>query len=55
MAGHDNLKVLGKIEDAQKNAIAQEFIQAFSNKYPTVCGELYLGYPIYIDEIASFF
>ena len=53
MAGHDNLKVLGKIEDAQKNAIAQEFIQAFSNKYPTVCGELYLGYPIYIDEIAN--
>jgi len=53
MASHANLKVLGKIEDAQKNEIAQEFIRAFSEKYSDVCGELYLGYPIYIDEIAQ--
>lgn len=53
MACPNNLKVLGKIEDNQKNIIAQEFIRAFSEKYPSVCGELYLGYPIYIDEIAN--
>lgn len=53
MASNNNLKVLGRIEDSQKNIIAQEFIQAFSKKYPSVRGELYLGYPIYIDEIAN--
>ena len=53
MAGPNNLKVLGRIEDTQKNIIAQEFIRVFSEKFPSVCGELYLGYPIYIDEIAN--
>ena len=53
MVSNNNFKVLGKIADSQKNIIAQEFIQAFSKKYPSVRGELYLGYPIYIDEIAN--
>lgn len=48
-----NIQVLGKIEDIQKNNIAQQFVRSFSEKYPSVCGEIYLGYPIYIDEIAN--
>lgn len=53
MIGQSNIKVLGTIEDQQKNEIAQEFIREFAKKYPAVCGEVYLGYPIYIDEIAQ--
>ena len=53
MSNHANIKVLGKLDDSQKNAIAQKFIEAFTAEYPNVCGEIYLGYPIYIDEIAD--
>lgn len=53
MAIQDHFKILGKIEDTQKEIIAQEFIREFSKKFPAIQGELYLGYPIYIDEIAK--
>lgn len=46
------LKVLGILDDEEKNNVAQEFIHAFVEQYPNLIGELYLGYPIYIDEIA---
>lgn len=53
MSNQANIKVLGKLDDAQKDAIAQKFIETFISEYPTVCGEIYLGYPIYIDEITD--
>lgn len=49
----NNLKILGSIEPGPKYDIAEQFVQAFTTKYPDVVGELYLGYPIYIDEIAN--
>lgn len=53
MAEQHKLKVLGKLDDMEKNNTAQEFIQAFVKQYPNLIGDLYLGYPIYIDEIAN--
>jgi len=53
MSEQINLKVLGKIDNTKKNEIAQRLIQEFKKKYPKVCGEIYLGYPIYTDEIAN--
>lgn len=49
----NNLKILGSIDSGPKYDIAEQFVQAFTAKYPDVVGELYLGYPIYIDEIAQ--
>ena len=49
----NNLKILGSIEQGPKYDIAEQFVQEFTSKYPDVIGELYLGYPIYIDEIAN--
>lgn len=49
----ENLKILGSLEDEQKISIAEEFIQAFLARYPKIVGELYLGYPIYVDEVAN--
>ncbi len=48
-----NLKVLGTLEDGNKFAIAEELVQTFIAAYPDIVGELYLGYPIYVDEIAN--
>ncbi len=49
----EKLKILGTLEDGDKVTVAEQFIHAFVSKYPQVIGELYLGYPIYIDEIAN--
>lgn len=49
----DNLKILGTLEQGIKFDVAEQFVQAFKNTYSDVEGELYLGYPIYIDEIAN--
>lgn len=49
----ENLKILGSIDPGPKHDIAEKFVQAFTDKYPYAKGELYLGYPIYIDEIAN--
>ena len=49
----DNLKILGTLEQGIKFDVAEQFVQAFKNTYCDVEGELYLGYPIYIDEIAN--
>ena len=38
-----NLKVIGKLEDTHKSEVAEEFIQALTDKYPNIEGELYLG------------
>ncbi len=46
------LSILGKLE-GQKSGVANEFICEFNRQYPNVKGELYLGYPIYVDEIAN--
>ncbi len=48
-----NLKILGSLEDARKNEVAEYFVQALNDTFPDLTGELYLGYPIYIDEIAN--
>lgn len=47
------LNVLGKLENTDKDTIAQAFIQGLNKKFPMLYGELYLGYPIYVDEIAN--
>ncbi|MDD3278649.1 MAG: ATP-binding domain-containing protein [Lachnospiraceae bacterium] len=49
----ENLKILGSLELGPKYDVAEHFVQAFTSEYPDVIGELYLGYPIYIDEIAN--
>ena len=49
----DNLKILGTLEQGIKFDVAEQFVQAFKYTYSDVEGELYLGYPIYIDEIAN--
>ena len=36
-----------------KTDVAEQFVQKFLKKYENVEGELYLGYPIYIDEVAN--
>lgn len=48
-----NLKILGSLEDVKKREVAEYFVQALNNAFPDLIGELYLGYPIYIDEIAN--
>ena len=50
---NNNLKILGGLEPGEKVEIAEKFVQEFSKKYQDIEGELYLGYPIYIDEIAN--
>ena len=49
----ENLRILGRLEDTTKHDIAEEFVQALIEKYPNITGELYLGYPIYIDDVAK--
>ena len=49
----ENLKILGELEDGNKRDVAELFVQEFQNRYPDVVGELYLGYPIYVDEVAN--
>ena len=51
MAG--NLKILGSLPQGAKYDFAEQFVQSFETKYPDVDGELYLGYPIYIEEISN--
>ncbi len=48
-----NLKILGSLEDGRKHDVAEYFVQALNDNFPELTGELYLGYPIYIDEIAN--
>ena len=47
----DNIKVIGKLNKHQD--IATELIDKFKNQYPDVQGEIYLGYPIYVDEVTK--
>ena len=47
------LKILGSLEDVKKYEIAEYVVQALNENFPNLVGELYLGYPIYIDEIAN--
>ena len=53
MAKNTCLRVLGKIEEETKKKIAQQIIDGIRESYPDLEGELYLGYPIYVDEIAN--
>lgn len=48
-----DLRVLGSLEDERKTEVAKHFVQALNDAFPNLVGELYLGYPIYIDEIAN--
>lgn len=50
---NSNLKILGTFESGIKTDVAEQFVQKFLEKYENVEGELYLGYPIYIDEVAN--
>lgn len=49
----EKLKILGTLEQGTKYDIAEQFVHAFTLKYPDVTGELYLGYPIYIEEVSN--
>jgi len=49
----DNLKIMGSLENGNKRDVAEHFVQALKENFPNLIGELYLGYPIYIDEIAN--
>lgn len=53
MVSNSNFKILGNINDVHKNAVAQNFIKTLNEHLPELSGEIYLGYPIYIDEIAG--
>lgn len=53
MSKHNPLKILGKIEDTRKNEVAQQFLGLLESNNLCSDSEIYLGYPIYIDEIAS--
>ncbi|WP_313182735.1 DEAD/DEAH box helicase [Lacrimispora sp.] len=44
---------IGSIEDGDKESIVDQIINEFDLKYVDIEGEAYLGYPIYIDEIAN--
>ena len=48
----NNLKILGTLEDSKKE-VADNLAQSFRRKYPSVEGEMYLGYPIYHDEVTG--
>lgn len=50
---NENLSILGSLEPGIKYDIAEQFVQAFTTEYPDIKGDLYLGYPIYVDEIAN--
>lgn len=50
---NENLSILGSLEPGIKYDIAEQFVQVFTAEYPDIKGELYLGYPIYVDEIAN--
>lgn len=45
----NNLKTLGTL-NGFKQDIADALLHDFENRYPSVAGEMYLGYPIYYDE-----
>lgn len=46
------LKLLGYLDDKKKQ-VADQLIQNFNTAYPSVDGEMYLGYPIYIDDVSK--
>ena len=46
----NNLKILGTLEGSKKE-VADSLAHSFRQKYPSVEGEMYLGYPIYHDEV----
>lgn len=50
---NENLSILGSLEPGIKYDIAEQFVQTLTAEYPNIKGELYLGYPIYVDEIAN--
>lgn len=49
----EKLKILGTLEPGIKYDIAEQFVYVFTTKYPDIIGELYLGYPIYIEEVSN--
>ena len=48
----NRLKILGTLT-GPKYEIAERFIDSFRDTYPSVDGEMYLGYPIYHDEVSG--
>ena len=48
----NKLRILGSLT-GDKKRIADEFIGNFEKSFPSVTGEMYLGYPIYIDEVSN--
>lgn len=47
------LKVIGNIQNEYKNNITNEIIDYFNEKYPTISGEAYKGYPIYVEDFTN--
>lgn len=48
----NNLSVIGTLS-GNKHTIAENLIHSFQEAYPSVQGEVYLGYPIYINEVTN--
>ncbi len=47
----DNVTIIGTLEGFKKS-VADRLIKCFIETYPTIEAEIYLGYPIYIDEVS---
>ena len=47
------LRVLGKLVNSEKREVADKIVKAIEENYPDIEGEVYLGYPIYVDEITK--
>lgn len=46
------INAIGSLHDG-KQAIADQLLSELEEKYPNVDGEMYLGYPIYYDEVSN--
>lgn len=46
------MRILGSLTGFKRD-VADKLAQSFGRKYPSVEGEMYLGYPIYYDEVSG--
>ena len=47
-----DIKILGTLVESKK-LVADRFLEKLQESFPDITAEVYLGYPIYIDEISS--
>ena len=46
-------RIMGTLDNVHKKEIADSLIRDFLEKHPNIESEVYLGYPIYIDEVSN--